>query len=188
MAKTATQERREAIKAEVWPTEIAWTGENEKGWFRAPRSIALVMSLLAHQELTGNKNATGVYLDLLSRHRDTGVVDMVGEGEHSYSSGYVGTRGIRTWRERMQLLEELGFIKTRSAGNQDFRYVLLIHPTVAVQALKDSNRIPEKWWQLYRQNQIETKEATYEQIIERCKPKNPKKPRSKVRTNRTKAG
>src|SRR5258708_6381356 len=132
LGKNSAKDRRERIKNEFWSEEIAWTGEGEKGWFRAPRTLPLVLTLLSLKEVSGNLDPGRVYLDLLARHRDSGIVDMMSDGEHSFSAGYPGTRGIRTWKERMKLLEDLGFIKSRTMGNAQYGHVLLLHPTLAV--------------------------------------------------------
>lgn len=171
MPKSGPQERRELYKAEHWPDEIAWTGEKpEKGWFRAPRTLSMVCALLGTKKVSGTKNPTSVYLELLSRHRDTGVIEMVSEGEHSYAAGYMTSRGIRTWQEHMKLLEDLDFIKFKSAGNQKYKFVLLIHPSIVVKRLHDRGLVDSKWWDMYRSIQIETKESRYEELEARHKP------------------
>lgn len=174
MRKTATQERREQVKKEFWAEDIAWTGERpETGWFRAPRTIPLVLMLLKDKRISGKADLSGVYLELLARHRDSGVVEMAGPGEHSYAAGYIGARGIRTWLERMKLLEELGFIKSRRSGNQQYKHVLLIHPTVAVKRLQEKGKVPQSWWDTYRQRQIETTEPSFEKLMENHRPAKP---------------
>lgn len=167
MRKTAATEHREKIKDEFWTGEIPWTGEKpEQGWFRAPRTLPLILMLLRNEKTTHSKvDPTGVYLELLARHRDTGIVEMASEGEHSYAAGYSGSRGVRSWQERMRLLVDLGFIKFQKSGNQQYRYVLLVHPTIVVKQLYDDGRIDEAWWDTYRQRQIETKERTYDQLM-----------------------
>lgn len=171
MPKTASQERREEIKAEFWPQDIAWTGERpEKGWFRAPRTLPLILMLLSNKKISGKSDLSSVYLELLARHRDSGIVEMVNPGEHSYAAGYPGPRGVRTWQERMKLLEGFGFIKSRSSGNQQYKYVMLVHPTIAVKRLHVERKVPQPWWDTYRQRQIEVTEAPYEKLLEQHKP------------------
>jgi hypothetical protein len=171
MPKTVAQTRREDIRAEFWPNEIPWTGEKpETGWFRAPRTLPLVLMLLSDKKLIGAADLGGVYLELLARHRDAGVVEMVSPGEHSYAAGYTSRRSVRSWQERMKALEQLGFIKSRSGGNQQYKYVLLVHPTVVVQNLYDQNKVPKAWYDNYRQRQIEATEAPYEKLMERFQP------------------
>lgn len=169
--KTAGQLKREQYKAEFWSEEIAWTGEPpEQGWFRAPRTLPLLLVLLSNKKATGSTADAGrVYLDLLARHRDSGIVEMANEGDHSYAAGYPGTRGVRTWKERMELLETLGFIKSRKGGNQHYKFVLLVHPTLAVQKLRDKGKIDTHWWENYRARQIEAKEPSYQELMERHK-------------------
>src|SRR5262249_10316618 len=106
---------------------------------------------------------SGVYLELLARHIDNGIIEMAHEGEHAYTAGYVGPRAIRSWQERMKILEKLGFIKTKQIGNQRYKYVLLIHPTVAIQNLFDLGKLPKGWWDAYRDRQIQTKEPSFEE-------------------------
>lgn len=167
MRKTQTQIRREQIKAEFWPNEIAWTGDRpEQGWFRAPRTLPLVLMLLSDKKISGSADLSSVYLELLARHRDSGIVDMVSPGEHSYAAGYSGPRGVRTWQERMKLLEQLGFIKSRLSGNQQYKHVLLVHPTIAVKKLHDKGKVSPAWWDTYRTRQIEATEAPYEKLME----------------------
>lgn len=168
MSKKAAQERREKYKSEYFPDVIAWTGEKpEVGWFRAPRTLPLLMALLKSKKVSDNTDATSVYLELLSRHRDAGVIEMASETDHSYAAGYPGTRGVRTWQERMRLLEELGFIRSKKVGNATYKYVVLVHPAIIVKNLCDAGKVDDLWLVTYRQMQIETKEATYDQLMER---------------------
>jgi hypothetical protein len=51
-------------------------------------------------------------------------------------------------------------------GNAQYGHVLLIHPTIAVQRLREKRKVPDKVWDLYRTTQFRTKEATYEERME----------------------
>jgi hypothetical protein len=90
-----------------------------------------------------------------------GVIEMRHEGEHAYAAGYEGTRGIRTWQERMKLLEKNGIIKVKQIGGQRYKYVLLVHPTAVVEKLRQEGKVEPGWWDTYRDRQLETKELTY---------------------------
>ena len=90
-----------------------------------------------------------------------GVIEMKHEGEHGYAAGYVSSRSMRTWRDHMALLEELGFIKTKKSGNQQYKYTLLVHPTAVVEKLKQQGKVDAQWLTTYEIRQIETKEASY---------------------------
>lgn len=160
--KSGIAKKREAIRQEYWPTEDLWTGEREAGWFGVPRSLPLILVLLAAKEVCGGKDPSSVYVELLSRQRGEGVVEMAHEAEHAFAAGYEGKRAIRTWQERMRVLEDLGFIRTIKIGNQRYRYVAIVHPTTAVQGLREQGLIPETWWRAYIDNKRATGEATYE--------------------------
>src|SRR6185369_8648973 len=132
MKKTPGTEKRLEIRRDYWPDEAFWTVDNNKGYFSAPRTLPLLLKLLRDKNLSNNCDPSSVYVELFSRHMGEGVIEMAHEGDHAFAAGYTGTRAVRTWQERMKLLEELGFIKTKSIGNQTYKYVLLVHPTAVV--------------------------------------------------------
>ena len=161
--RTGIAARREEIRKQYWPNEDLWTGKKpEKGWFPAPRTFPLILSLLSSKRISQKKDPSMVYLELMSRQRGEGIVEMGHEADHAYASGYEGRRAVRTWQERMKILEENGFIKTERVGNR-FKFVAIIHPTAAVQRLREGGKIPENWWRAYIDRKLETKEPTYEQ-------------------------
>jgi hypothetical protein len=160
---TGTAKRR-AARMEFWPQDRAWTGEREKGWFRAPRTLPLILALMASKEVSGNQDPTRVYLELLARHIDEGVIRMSTEEDHAYAAGYEGARGVRSWRERMRLLERSGFIKVKQIASRKYAYVLLVHPEVVLERLKSEGQVPEQWLEAYRDRQMETGEAPVEVV------------------------
>lgn len=149
--------RRADLRQEAWPGHFAWGATEERGFFSVPRSLPLVLRALGDKKVTGTKDVGSVYLELFSRHWDGGVVEMTHESEHAFAAGYASTK---TWRERMRVLEELGFIKVRASGVRDFAHVLLIHPSVAMQGLRDQGLVPDELWNAYRDVQRMAKERT----------------------------
>jgi hypothetical protein len=123
------------------------------------------LSLLRSKAVSGKLDPTPVYVELLAQHRDSGLIEIVSEADHSFAAGYIGERGLRTWRERLALLERRGFIKTKAGGNTKYKHVLLVHPSVPVQKLRDAGTVPDVWWDTYRTLQIQVKETRYEDII-----------------------
>ena len=161
MIKTKGQEHRDKIRKRFFLGEDAWTGENEKGWFYAPRTLPLLLNLIASKKVSGKCDPSKVYLELWARHMGGGVIEMRHEGDHAYAAGYKGRRGIRTWQERMNLLEQNGIIKTKQIGNQKYKYVLLIHPTTVIENLRRAGSVDEDWLDTYKDRQMETKELTF---------------------------
>jgi hypothetical protein len=184
-------ERREKVRQEFWPAEEAVWAEDlkkEAGWFAAPRTLPLILELLKSKAISGKHDPTRVYLELLARQIDSGVVEMVHEAEHAYHAGYTSPRNKRTWRDGIRLLERVGFIKTHEV-NGHYKYVLIVHPTVVIARLREQGRIPDEWWNMYRDRQIETKEQGYEQRVAKrpgvvvnirdAKPSSPRLPNKK---------
>ena len=161
--KSGVAKRREEIRQQYWPEEDLWTGEREVGWFSVPRSLPLVLSLMSTKEISEGKDPSNVYLELLSRQRGEGVIELAHESEHAFAAGYQGNRAIRTWQERMKILEHSGFIRIAGIGLRPFRYVAIVHPTTAVQRLRDCKKVPDIWWEAYLANKRETKEATFDE-------------------------
>lgn len=161
MIKTKGQEHRDKLRKKFFSGEDAWTGENEKGWFYAPRTLPLILSLIGSKKVSGKYDPTKVYLELWARHMGGGVIEMRHEGDHAYAAGYRGPRAIRSWQERMNVLEKNGVIKTKRIGNQMFKYVLLIHPTTVVETLRRAGHVDDAWLDTYRDRQLETKELTF---------------------------
>jgi DNA-binding Lrp family transcriptional regulator len=85
------------------------------------------------------------------------------EAVHAFAAGYEGTRAVRTWQERMKVLEQAGFIKTVEVGNQKYKYVAIVHPTTAIQQLRDAKKISDKWWNAYVALKVQTREGKHEQ-------------------------
>jgi hypothetical protein len=164
--ESAATKRRRELKETYWPGDDGlWTGEDEKGWFSAPRTLPLILGLLGEKKVSNGKDPSAVYLELMSRHIDGGIIEMEAESTHAYAAGYSGQRALRTWQERMRVLDQIGFIRTVPVGNDAYRYVALVHPTVAVQRLWDAKKIPDHWWNAYCARKVQTKEATYEQRL-----------------------
>jgi len=160
MIKTKGHEHRDKIRRKFFSGEDAWTGENERGWFYAPRTLPLILNLVASKAVSGKCDPTKVYLELWARHMGGGVIEMRHQGYHAYAAGYRGTRGVRTWRERMRILEKNCIIKTKQIGNQRYKYVLLVHPTTVVEQLRQAGKVDNTWLDTYRDRQLETKELT----------------------------
>lgn len=187
MNKTRGDAHRQKLRQKFWSKDHAWTGENEKGWFRAPRTLPLILALLTSKDLSGKRDPTRVYLELWSRHMSSGIIEMAQEGEHAYAAGYLGSRGNRTWQERMNLLEKLGFIKSKKIGNVRYRYVLLVHPNAVVAVLKKEGKIPTDWENTYCARQIETGQEAHvvKKKVKKAPGKSVKRARVKRRQRQT---
>jgi hypothetical protein len=159
--KSRAQEHRDKIRRKFFRGEDAWTGDGEKGWFKSPRTLPLILKLISSKAVSGKCDPTRVYVELWARHMGEGVIEMRHEGEHAYAAGYEGTRGIRTWQERMKVLEQNGIIRVKPIGGQRYKYVLLVHPTAVVEKLRQEGKVDPGWLDAYKDRQLETKEASF---------------------------
>ena len=144
-------ERRTDIREQLWPGSEAeiWNRLQNHGFCTIPRLLPLICALI--KQLSKSGDASSVYLDLWSRAFDEGYVAIRHEDECAFSSGYSGPRATRTWTERMELLEELGFIRCKSAGIRRFAHVLIVNPLLVIAHLRSKGkpRVPDEWWAAY---------------------------------------
>ena len=160
----AQSERLQNVRLEFWPDADAWTGAAniDDGWFKAPRTLPLILSLIRDKKLTPKGDPTNVYIELLSRQFGDGIVEIQNQAEHAYAAGYTSRRGERTWEEHMHLLESLGFIKIKGVGPNPFKYVLIVHPSTAIHELQQKGMVSQEWMDVYKDRCIITKENSYE--------------------------
>ena len=149
--KKAVQQRLN-LREEIWPGAGShlWHRSTEDGYSTIPRTLPLVMTLIDQLKDKG-KDAARVYLDLWCRQLDDSLVVVSDEASMAYSSGYVvPSRNLRSWRERIDLLRDLGFISVRPRGSRNYGYILLHHPHRVVQHLRAKGLVPENWWLEFR--------------------------------------
>lgn len=149
--KTRATERRELLRENLWPglsTEL-WNRKKEKGFCTIPRTLSLIMTLIDILAEKG-KDASHVYLDLWCRAFDDYLLEVSDEEPFAYSSGYSSVgRNVRTWRERVRVLESLGFVHVKAIGSRKFGYILLPDPHKVVKKLHAKGNVPDNWWGAY---------------------------------------
>lgn len=136
------------------------TDRDERGWGTVPRTLGLIGTLIKH--LGDRLDASRVFLDLWFRNFDDGLIEVQDEVAFAAACGYArNQRGVRTWRQGMALLEELGFIRVKPKGLKKYGYVLLVHPNDAVERLKEAGDppIPDWWWGLFTELLADTGSA-----------------------------
>ncbi len=153
-------QRREQLRDTLWADaeKVVWSRHTEKGYTTIPRTLSLIMTLIDHLSPKERGKASRVYHELWCRAYDEGLVELGDEAEHAYAAGYTSqTRGVRSWRERVDTLSQLGFIRIKPKPTKKYGYVLIVHPDIAVGTLrkKDPKQIPDGWHQEYEKRMIE---------------------------------
>ena len=150
-----TNRRRQSVCESHWPDyrSVTYYHKNEKGFCTIPRTLPMIASLI--QQISTVGDSSKVYIELWSRMFDpAGFVEITDEEQCANACGYMSStsRAIRSWRERIDELERLGFIRVAGWGTRKRAYILLLHPHQAVQQLRQSGfvTIPEPWWQLFK--------------------------------------
>lgn len=138
--------KREALRDALWPDapNVVWSRRRSRGFTTVPRILPLVMRLQCHLESHGDPSK--VYLDLWLRAFDEGMVTVRDEEEMAYGSGYSGTRAVRTWREHINSLVHLGFIRIQAMGNREIAQILLLDPIKVATRLRADQQVPDEWW------------------------------------------
>lgn len=150
MAKPRTNEDKhlEQLRAQHFPRSRGrrWPAAGGAGWFKAPRTLPVLLQILTEKQVVSRGNPGPAYLELLSRVREAGFVVLDHPADHARIIGYAR---VRTWTDAMQQLSALGFIETKKSHNRDFAYALMVNPFIAVRRLHGQGRISDALWDLF---------------------------------------
>jgi len=148
----AADRRRSALRDQLWPGSSGkiWDMKDReavKGFASVPRLLPWVLHLIKHlaKEIAGGDPSMS-YLELWCRDFGQGIITISDEHECAFASGYSGKRAVRTWREHMFKLLEIGFILAEAVGNREYGYVLLLNPLAVCHRLHLEKKAPDGWW------------------------------------------
>ena len=145
--KKTPAEKREELREGLWPgsEHMIWSRHRNDGYTSIPRVLPLILALI--QQLCEKEDPSRVYFDLWARNWDEGIITITDDEEFAYSSGYTSNRAVRSWRERVWKLAELGFIKVQSSGNREIGHILILNPLlVCAQRRAENKSFPDGWW------------------------------------------
>lgn len=150
MKRRKPEDKRRELRDAMWPDAeaVVWNRKAEKGWCSIPRTLPLLMTLINHLSPKDRGDASRVYQELWCHAFEEGFVSIVDEEAHAFASGFINpSRSLRSWRERMDLLAEFGFIRIAQNGSRPYGHVLLIHPHDVVDKLRavGEHDFPEGW-------------------------------------------
>jgi hypothetical protein len=140
---SAAVRRRATMRDQLFPDvseEQLWNRKEFTGFTTIPRTLSLVLRIV---DGLNEKSAGRVYFDLWCRAFDDYFIDVRDEYEFAYSSGYSGQRAIRSWRERMGVLTEHGFIQVALTAGGRYRHVLLLNPHPVIERLFDQKKVSQ---------------------------------------------
>lgn len=152
--------KRESLRDSLWPgaEEWIWNPNDPEtvGFATVPRLLPVVLHLLKEQSGGRSGDPSSVYLELWCRDFGQGIIAIGDEQESAFAAGYSGNRAVRTWRERMYALVEMGFILVKREGNREFGQILLLNPIAVCARLRALNKVSDEWWTAFaaRANEI----------------------------------
>lgn len=150
--ENAQDRKRKELRDQLWPGASAFIWdvsdkEKVKGFATVPRLLPLVLHLVGHLA-SGVKGGdpSMAYLELWCRDFGQGIISISDEQDCAFASGYAGKRAVRTWREHMMKLVDLGFILAQAHGNREYGQVLLLNPLAVCHRIHLEGKTPDGWW------------------------------------------
>ncbi|PKI25670.1 hypothetical protein [Pseudomonas monteilii] len=128
-------ERAQAVMDLHYPNyapEWLWIRGKNHGFSTVPRTLPIAMQAL--NELPGHPAGHTLFC-LWARSPDHPLVIIESQATFAGEAGFTGSRAVDTWRRRMKILKEHGFIDTRKGTSGEFHYVLLLNPNVALERM-----------------------------------------------------
>jgi hypothetical protein len=116
------------LRARLWPgiaDENLWSRHDRNGFTTVPRAMPLIMSIM--DGLSKNKPVSSAYLEVWCRAYDQGFT-VLKHDEMAFHAGFSGERAVRTWKERLRILNELGFINLKEGPSGPESYALILNP------------------------------------------------------------
>jgi len=135
------------------PDELLWHRSQNDGYSTIPRTLPIAMQAIDAQ--SKGQPAGHTLLCLWIRAPDYPFLMIEAPATLAAETGFEGERAIDTWRRRMRLLRDLGFIEARKGASGDFHYVLLLNPNVAVEKLRRENKVQDFLYGRFRDRLID---------------------------------
>ena len=135
-------------RARLWPalsSHMLWSMDNE-GWVALPRLMPLMMSIM--DDLSGSGfPVSRTYLELWSRLREEQFLTLNRPEEMAFHAGFEGQRALRTWKDRVQRLANLGFIDLVAGPLGDLSYAVVYNPYHVIKRAYLKGEVQERKWQ-----------------------------------------
>ena len=125
--------RQLELRNRLWPDvdpKLLWSRHTHDGFTSLPKCMPLIMSIM--DDLAGQPVSVA-YLELWCRTFDENFVTLSKPREIAFHSGFTGQRAERTWRARLSILANLGFIALREGPSGPASYALIQNPYKVIQ-------------------------------------------------------
>lgn len=141
--KTKMEVKAAKLRNEFWPAikdNDLWDRLRNDGFTTVPRTMALIMEII--DSLSKNHPAGQAYFVLWCHVFYESFVIIDNPLVFAAETGFTGERALTTWKNRMKILQELGFIDAKDGASGDFNYVLILNPHIVIQKLRERIQEP----------------------------------------------
>lgn len=147
--KRSIQARQLDARRKLWPdlsNDMVWSMDND-GWVALPRLMPLMMSIM--DDLAGKGvPVSRTYLELWSRVRiEESFIALNRPEEMAFHAGFEGQRALRTWKDRMRSLADLGFIGVMPGPLGELSYAVIYNPYHVIKRAYVNKKVHENKWQ-----------------------------------------
>ena len=128
-----------ALREKIWPdltVDELWYRKKYDGFTSIPRTMPIIMNII--DDLSKAKPASKTYFALWGKAYDEMYVSLQNAEDLAYHSGFTGQRAIRTWKERMQSLADLGFIKVAAGPRGNLSHAVILNPHFVIRRLHEA--------------------------------------------------
>lgn len=126
------------LDLETTEDDLLWDRRVYNGFTTLPKAMPLMLGIM--DDLAGGQPVSGTYLELWCRTFDDSFVVLSKQEEIAFHSGFTGQRAVRTWKGRLKILAELGFIKLAAGPSGDSSYALIMNPYLVIRDLHTAGK------------------------------------------------
>lgn len=147
--KNAVLERQLQVRSKLWPDitdEMLWGADDVQGFSMVPRVMPLMMSIM--DDLSGKGFPVGqTYLEMWCRLREERFLTLNRPEEMAFHAGFAGQRALRTWKDRVKRLADLGFIEMQPGPLGNLSYAIFLNPYHVLKRHSIAGRVNAAKWQ-----------------------------------------
>lgn len=132
---------RLALRQELWPNideDLLWSRKRHAGFVNIPRTMPHLAQIM--DQLSNRQPVSSTYLALWCHLFDESIVIIRDPNSMAFEAGYAGQRADATWKKKMAILDDLGFIQSKPGPHGPFNFVLVLHPHKVVKKLYDEKK------------------------------------------------
>lgn len=145
---SAILKRQLEVRNKLWSDvsdEMTWNRRVRTGFVTMPRAMPLIMRIMDYMAGKGSPVSL-VYLDLWCRTFDEAFLQITKTEEMATYAGFSGQRAVRTWKERLAKLAELGFIDIKYGISKDVQFALILNPYHVIAKAYAAGDVPVEMW------------------------------------------